>query len=85
MQQDAGFLRFLIIRVIDIYSFIIILRVILSWFITNPYNSIYRFLIRITEPFLGRIRSILPRSRIDFSPLIAIVLLEILNNLIIGM
>jgi YggT family protein len=85
MQQDTGFLQYLLVRAIDIYAFMIIVRVIMSWFISNPSNAIYRFLIQMTEPFLGRIRRLLPRSGLDFSPLIAIILLEILSSIIMGM
>lgn len=82
-----NFLQFLLIKLIEVYTWIIIIRAIASWFISNPYNPIYMFLISVTEPLLGRIRAFLfrifPTSRIDFSPLIAIFLLSILRDFII--
>jgi len=83
-----GFLQFLLIRVIDIYTIIILIRAIASWFTTNPYNQLYMFLVSLTEPFLGRIRKFMfrlfPTFRIDFSPMVAILLLNIIRNLIMG-
>lgn len=58
---------------ITIYIWIVIIRAVLSWFSPDPYNPIVRFLIRITEPLLGRIRSFLPDlGGLDVSPIILI-------------
>lgn len=80
MTEQPNFILNLLISAIDIYSFIVIIRVIMSWFRVNPYNGFYRFLIQITEPVLSWVRGLLPRSRIDFSPMIVIILLEIIKN-----
>lgn len=84
-------LRYLIIQAIDIYSIIIVIRVILSWISINQNSSffkIYLFLIQITEPVLGRVRHLLhnlmPNMMIDFSPFIVIILLNIIRNFFIG-
>ena len=84
-------LRYLIIQAIDIYMVIIIIRAIFSWFPVNPNSAFFRvylFMVTITEPVLGWIRNFLrrlfPGSPFDFSPIIAIVLLNILRNLILG-
>jgi YggT family protein len=84
-MQEPGFLAYLLYRAIDLYTFAIIIRAILSWFSLNPYNKMYRFLISITEPFLKQIRKYLPRSNVDFSPIIAIILLSILQRVIAGL
>ena len=84
-------LKYLLIQAIDIYTVIIIIRAIFSWFPVNPHSAFFRvylFMVTITEPVLGWIRNFLrrifPGSPFDFSPIIAIVLLNILRNLIIG-
>lgn len=84
-------LIYLIIQAIDIYMFIIIIRAILSWFPVNPHSAFFRvylFLVTITEPVLGWLRNFLrrifPGSPFDFSPIIAIVLLNILRNLLLN-
>lgn len=84
-------LRSLIINIIDIYVIIIIVRALLSWFQINQYSSffrIYLFLIKITEPILSKFRELqlrfFPHSPIDFSPIIALLILNLLRNLIRG-
>lgn len=75
-------IRFLT-RLIQIYSWLILARVLLSWIIRDPYNRLYHFLYSITEPFLGLIRRVLPSTMgLDFSPIIAFLLLDILSRLI---
>lgn len=83
MQSD-GFVKYLLLQAINIYEMMIVIRAIISWFRVNPYNSLYRFLISVTEPFLMRIRKFLPQSGVDFSPIIAILLLSLLSRLIIS-
>ena len=75
---------YLVQRLANIYIILIILRAVLSWFAVDPYNPLYRFLISITEPVLAPIRRILPFSGIDLSPFIAILLIQILMNLLTG-
>ena len=77
-------LYWLLTTVIDLYVWIIILQVILSWLIAfNVINTRNRFvylvgdfLYRVTEPALRPIRRILPNlGGIDLSPLVLILLL----------
>ena len=77
-------LYWLITTVIDLFVWIIILQVILSWLIAfNVVNTQNRFvylvgdfLYRITEPVLRPIRRVLPSlGGIDLSPLVLILLL----------
>ncbi len=65
---------------IEIYIYIIIARVLMSWFQPNPYNPIVQFIGRITDPFLDAIRKALPFlvvGGLDLSPIAAFFLLEI--------
>jgi YggT family protein len=83
---------YLLLRVIDIYIWIIIISAILSWLIAfNVVNTHNRFvytvtdvLWRLTEPVLRPIRSILPNlGGIDISPVILILLLLFIRDLIV--
>jgi YggT family protein len=74
----------LIDAVIDIYVFMLIASVIMSWLVAfNVINTrnqfvytIGNFLHRITEPALGPIRRIVPNlGGIDISPVVLILLL----------
>ena len=71
------------VRLIQIYNILIIARVLASWVIRNPYNRLYQFLLTITEPVLGPLRRILPPMMgLDFSPIIAFFLLDLLSHLL---
>lgn len=55
------------------------IRIIFSWTGFDPHNPIYAVIHEITEPILGPIRSLMPRSMgLDFSPMIASFILFIL-------
>lgn len=68
-----------------IYNYIILFRAILSWVSAPYYNPVVKFVYEITEPVLRPFRIVLRTATvgIDFSPLIAFFILEILRNLII--
>lgn len=75
---------FLFIRLAcEVLTLAIILRAILSWFSISPYNPVIAILHRITEPILDPIRRFVPRAgMLDFSPLIAIIILQLICVLI---
>lgn len=70
---------------ITIYIWMIIIRVLLSW--VSPYSRIplAPYLFRLTDPFLERIRGLLPMPRMafDVSPIIAILILEVVRYFIV--
>jgi len=60
---------------------LIVIRVLLSWF--NIENSFKDLLFEITEPILWPVKKILPKgSLLDFSPIVAVLLLQGLQYLI---
>ncbi len=64
-------------------TFVILARVVLSWFSPKPTNIVANVLFQITEPILAPIRRIIPTAgRLDFSPLIAVVLLQLIGYLL---
>jgi len=71
------------IRVLcDVLTFAIIFRAILSWFSPRPTNILVIILHRITEPILAPLRRIIPRvGMFDFTPLVAIILLQLIYYL----
>jgi YggT family protein len=72
----------LLLAALNVYQMVIIVRALASWFNPNPYHPLYHFLIQITEPVLNPLRRIIPVSGIDFSPMAAILLIEVIKNLI---
>ena len=84
-------LALLIYKVLDIYSWIIIISAIVSWLVAfgvvNIRNNFMRmavdFLYRITEPVLRPIRRFLPNlGGIDISPVVALLLIIFLQHLL---
>lgn len=82
----------LIIAVIDIYIWVVVVGVIMSWLISfNVINTHNRFvylaadfLYRVTEPALGRIRRFLPNlGGFDVSPVVLILGLYFLEDVLI--
>ncbi|MEE9399090.1 MAG: YggT family protein [Dehalococcoidales bacterium] len=66
----------------EVLTLAIFVRVILSWFITRP-NMLTSILDKITDPILAPLRRIIPRAGMfDFSPLVAIILLQVIARLI---
>lgn len=72
-------------RILDLYGYIILLYIILSWIVTSGgpqwARDLYRGLAPICEPYLGLFRRLLPPIRVgggglDLSPVIALVVLR---------
>ena len=66
-----------------VLSLAIIARVIISWFSPSPTNRLVIILYQVTEPFLAPLRRIIPRvGMFDFTPVVAIILLQLLASLL---
>ena len=68
------------------FEIFILIRVVFSWITPNSYAKWVRFVYDVTEPFLSFIRRVLPSalsSPLDWSPLVAIVLLGFIERFII--
>jgi YggT family protein len=66
------------------YSFILIFRVLVSLFIGDHYGRAWRFLYQITDPVLRLFQGIrfLRSAAVDFTPIAAIVALQVLASLL---
>jgi YggT family protein len=70
--------------ILNLYMFIIIGRVIISWVNADPYNPIVRFLITVTEPVLYPIRRRMPiMGGFDFSPIILILAIILIRRIVV--
>ncbi|HZG70823.1 MAG TPA: YggT family protein [Chondromyces sp.] len=68
----------LLIRAIDLYSWALIIYILMSWFPNARETGIGRFLTRICEPYLEPFRRIIPPlGMIDISPLVAFFVLNL--------
>lgn len=86
----------LFVRVVDaafyVYYWLLIIRILLSWVpqlaSAGAFRPVAVFVIEITEPFLALFRRLIPAvavggAGIDFSPLIAIITLEVLRYFVV--
>ena len=74
------------IAFIQLLTWAIIARSLLTWFPIDQSSTIYQALWRVTEPIIDPIRKVLPSSgMIDLSPLAAIIMLIVLGQLVIGL
>ncbi len=81
----------LVSLVIQIYSFLILIRVLLSWVNPDPYHPtinhpIVHTLYQITDPFLEPFRRIIPPigGTIDISPVVALLVLDIARRIVVS-
>ncbi len=71
----------LVSAILQLFVFLIVARAIGSFFIRDWSTGIARFLWDVTEPVLAPVRRLLPPfGGIDFSPLVVIILLQVLNG-----
>lgn len=68
-----------LIRILcEVLTFAIFFRAILSWFSPNL-NTLTVILYKVTEPILAPLRRIMPRAGMfDFTPMVAIILLQLI-------
>ncbi|MBE9124168.1 MULTISPECIES: YggT family protein [Microcoleaceae] len=87
MSYSIGLLATTLSTFLQIYTFLMIARVLLSWFPNiNWYDPPFSILSQLTDPYLNLFRSIIPPlGGIDFSPLIAFFLLQFGSEFLIGL
>ena len=67
----------------NVMAVAVVIRSLLSWFPVDPNNFLVVFQVTITEPILSPLRRIVPRlDMIDFTPLVAILLLMFISWLL---
>ena len=79
MEQILTIIRILF----TIITWLVIINAVLSYFL-SPYHPLKMTLDRIVEPMLAPIRRIMPRTgMMDFSPLVLIILLQLIEFFLI--
>jgi len=77
-----------------IYTILIFVRVLMSWFTRIPYNrvlnAVLEFVRETTDPYLNLFRRFVPMVRIgpgalDLSPIVAIIVLQIVGSIVINL
>jgi YggT family protein len=92
-EQMLFALRTVLIALLDLYWWVIIIAVIISWLVgfgvINTYNQFARAVVRalhaLTEPVFAPIRRIIPpMGGLDLSPLIVLFIIFFLRNWLIA-
>lgn len=73
----------LLMAILQVYSWLIVARVVLSWLNPQPRNEFLLMVIRLTEPLLGPLRRLIPLRGIDLSPILAWLLIQILMRVVV--
>jgi YggT family protein len=77
-----------------IYTILILIRVLMSWFTRIPYNqvlnAVLEFIRETTDPYLNLFRRFVPMVRIgpgalDLSPVVAVIVLQIVARIVVGL
>mgnify|MGYP003509019831 FL=1 len=73
-----------LLKAINLYTIIILVSVLLSWVDRNGQMQITKFIKRITDLYLSLFKVIIPLggTYLDISPIIGILLLQLLENII---
>lgn len=82
---------YVIYRLLRFYELLIVIECILSWFpVDGIVGDIFEAIRSITEPYVGIFRRLIPSvggggMRIDFSPMIAIIVLDIIGRVVLSL
>ena len=76
-----------LVLLLYLYTWVIIIRAVVSWTRPDPNNPLIQLLVKITEPVLKPLRALVPPSRlagIDLSPILAIVVIQLVRYLLLS-
>jgi YggT family protein len=76
---------YLLYGLLSFYNLLIFARVVFSCLAVSYSNRLMRFLVNATEPVLGPLRRMIPSlGGFDISPLVALLLLQLLQRATVG-
>ena len=71
--------------IFKIIYFLLVIRIVLSWFAVDSFNEPMSIVFKITEPLLALFRRLpLQIGAIDLSPILAFLVLSFLDTFIVG-
>ncbi len=73
----------------QVYSYILLIRILLSWVRVSPYHPtwgpIIRFIYEVTEPVLAPVRNLIPAmGGLDISPILVFFGLSFLERIVLN-
>ena len=67
--------------ILSLLTYAIIIRAVLSWVRPNPNNPLVRLLAKVTDPIMKPLERIIPPlGGVDISPIIALVLIQLVQR-----
>ena len=76
---------YLILKIFDLYSFLILLNILGSWI--DPYNqiSIFQWIRKFTDPYLKMFKIVIPigNMNLDISAIIGLIVLDLVKSLLV--
>ncbi len=85
LGQFFASLAVLISMIFKVIYFLLVIRIIVSWFQVSTFSEPISMLYRITDPILLPFRRLpLQVGAIDFSPVVAFILISFLDSFIVG-
>ena len=83
--QFFASLAILFAMIFKVIYFLLVIRIVVSWFQVSPFSEPVNMLYRITEPILMPLKRLpLQVGAIDFSPVVAFILLSFLDHFVVG-
>ncbi|MDO9170614.1 MAG: YggT family protein [bacterium] len=67
----------LLLACCEVYSWLIIARVVISWLNPTPRHEILVMVCRVTDPLLDLLRPLIPLRGLDLSPILALLLVRL--------
>ena len=70
--------------ILDVYTFILIARALISWVSPDPRNQIVQILHRLTEPVLEPVRRVVPSfGGMDLSVVIVLIAIQVIRSAVL--
>lgn len=85
IAQLFSSLALLFSMVFKLLYFLLVIRIVLSWFPVDPYNNVVSAICTVTDPLLVPFRRIpLQIGAVDFTPVLAFLALSFLDHFVVG-
>ncbi|MCP4574347.1 MAG: YggT family protein [bacterium] len=75
----------LVLALLQVYSWLILARVILTWVSPKSTHDLAIMVYRVTEPVLAPLRALVPLRGIDLSPILAFLLIQVVARFVVGL
>ena len=75
----------LLLAVCQVYSWLIIIRVLISWLSPGTRNAYLLMICRLVDPLLDRLKPYNPFRSVDISPIIALLLVRLACFLLVSL